>query len=154
MSRRLPATTQDDAVWVPVFVIWVISLMAALGSLFFSEVMGLPPCVLCWYQRIAMYPILVVSSVALLVRDQHVGRYLWPLAVPGLAITVYHCLLYYGLIPAEITPCTTGVSCTERQLDWFGFVSIPLLSLVSFVAIVGCLVWFQARVKGSAREDQ
>lgn len=145
---------EDDTVWLPLFVVWFVSLAATLGSLFFSEVMGLPPCALCWYQRIAMYPIVVVSSVALIVRDRRAGRYLWPLVVPGLAVTVYHCLLYYGVIPAEITPCTTGVSCTERQLDWFGFISIPLLSLSSFIAIAGCLVWFQARVKGLAREDQ
>jgi len=161
MSRRSPAAAQDDAVWVPLFVIWIVSLSATLGSLFFSEVMALPPCELCWYQRIAMYPIVVVSSVALWVRDRQAWRYLWPLVLPGLAVTAYHCLLYYGLIPAEITPCTTGVSCTERQLDWFGFVSIPLLSFVSFVAITGCLVRFHLCVrrgerttKGSARDDQ
>jgi disulfide bond formation protein DsbB len=125
-----------------------------LGSLFFSDVMGLPPCTLCWYQRITMYPIVVISTVALLVRDRNAARYMWPLVIAGIAITVYHCLLYYGVIPDEITPCGVGVSCTERQIEWFGFISIPLLSLGSFLAVAGGLMWFNARVKGSVRADQ
>lgn len=136
------------------FGLWLVSVVAVLGSLFFSEVMALPPCTLCWYQRVAMYPVAVISTVALIVRDRRADRYLWPLVLPGLAITVYHCLLYYAVIPAAITPCSTGVSCTERQLDWFGFVSIPLLSLAGFVTATGCLCWFRARVKGTYRDDQ
>jgi disulfide bond formation protein DsbB len=144
----------DDAVWVPLFVVWLISLLATAGSLFFSEVVGFPPCTLCWYQRIAMYPVVAISTVALVVRDVKVARYLWPLVLPGLAVTVYHCLLYYGVISDALTPCGTGVSCTERQLELLGFVSIPLLSFGSFLAIAGCLMWFNARVKGSAHENQ
>lgn len=143
-----------EAVWVPLFVVWFVSLAAALGSLFFSEVMGFPPCVLCWYQRISMYSVVVVSTVALLVRDRAVARYLWPLLAPGLGIALYHCLLYYDVIPRTITPCATGVSCTERQIEWFGFISIPLLSLAGFAVIAGSLFWFQVRVKGTVREDQ
>lgn len=144
----------SDAVWLPLFLVWFVSLLALLGSLFFSEVMAFLPCTLCWYQRVAMYPIVAISTVALLTRDQHVAKYIWPLVVPGLAITVYHCLLYYGVIAAEIVPCGTGVSCTERQLDLLGFISIPLLSLGSFLAVATGLVWFNVLVKGSVRADQ
>lgn len=144
----------DDGVWVPLFLVWLVSLLAMLGSLFFSDVMGLPPCTLCWYQRITMYPIVVISTVALLVRDRNAARYMWPLVIAGIAITVYHCLLYYGVIPDEITPCGVGVSCTERQIEWLGFISIPLLSLGSFLAVAAGLMWFNVRVKGSVRADQ
>ena len=73
----------DDRVWVPIFGVWLVSLVATLGSLFFSEVMLLPPCVLCWYQRICMYPLVVISSVGLLSRDRRVAAYMWPLVLAG-----------------------------------------------------------------------
>lgn len=139
--------------WTPLFAVWLVALVAMLGSLFFSEVMGLPPCVLCWYQRICMYPMAVISTVALVNRDRRAAQYLWPLALGGLAIAVYHNLLYYHLIPESITPCTAGVSCTDRQLEWLGFVTIPLLSLSAFAVIVACLFWFRARLEGAAVED-
>ena len=136
------------------FAVWLVSLLATLGSLFFSDVMLLPPCVLCWYQRIAIYPVVVISSVGLLARDRRVGAYLWPFVLAGFVIAAYHNLLYYDLIPQTITPCAKGVSCTDRQLEWLGFISIPLLSLVAFVVMAGCLAWFRARLKGTLREDQ
>jgi disulfide bond formation protein DsbB len=131
------------------FVVWIVSLMATFGSLFFSEVMRLPPCVLCWYQRICMYPLVAVSTVGLLGRDTGSSRYAWPLAASGLAVAVYHNLLYYGLIPDSITPCTQGVSCTTRQIEWLGFITIPLLSLTAFVIIVVSLLAFRQGSKGS-----
>jgi disulfide bond formation protein DsbB len=93
-------------------------------------------------------------TVGLAAGDRHVTRYAWPLALVGLAVAVYHNLLYYHLIPESITPCSTGVSCTDVQIQWFGFVTIPLLSLTAFCIIVGCLVWFRARLKGPAHEGQ
>ena len=144
----------NDRAWVPLFIVWLMSLVATLGSLFFSEVMGLPPCVLCWYQRICMYPIAAISSVGLLSRDRRVTSYLWPLVVVGLGVAIYHNLLYYHLIPDSLTPCSKGVSCTDRQIEWLGFITIPLLSLSAFVAVAACLPWFRGRVKGTIRDDQ
>ncbi len=139
---------------MPLFAAWIVSLVATMGSLFFSEVMRLPPCVLCWYQRICMYPLAIIFTMGLATQDRQVARYAWPLAVVGLMIAVYHNLLYYHLIPDSITPCSTGVSCTDVQIEWLGFVTIPLLSLTAFCIIVGCLVWFRARLKGSTHESQ
>lgn len=141
----------DDPVWQPLFAVWLISLIATLGSLFFSEVMRLPPCVLCWYQRIFMYPLVAVSTVGLLWRDPGALRYAWPLAAGGLAVAVYHNLLYYHLIPESIAPCTTGVSCTSRQIEWLGVITIPLLSLVAFTLIVASLFVCQQRLRGRDR---
>jgi disulfide bond formation protein DsbB len=128
--------------FTPIAALWLVSVTAVLGSLFFGEVMRLPPCVLCWYQRICMFPLAVVATVGLLTRDAGVVRYAWPLAAMGLAVAVYHNLLYYGVIPESITPCTVGVSCTERQVEWFGFVTIPLMALLAFVMAAGSLIWF------------
>jgi len=119
---------------------WVIALVATAGSLFFSEVMHLPPCVLCWYQRIAMYPLVVVVGVGILGRDPGFKRYALPLCLGGLAVSVYHNLLYYGVLSESIAPCTQGVSCTSRQIEWLGFITIPLMALTAFLLIALCLV--------------
>lgn len=136
--------------WTPLLGAWLVSLVATMGSLFFSEVMELPPCVLCWYQRICMYPLALITTVGLVTRDHRVGHYAWPLVFAGLAVAIYHNLLYYHLIPESIAPCATGVSCTDRQIEWFGIVTIPLLSLSGFTLIALCLFWFRARLKGTA----
>ncbi len=119
---------------------WTIALAATVGSLFFSEVMELPPCVLCWYQRIAMYPLVAIIAVGILTNDRRVRAYALPICLAGLAVAVYHNLLYYGIIPESITPCQQGVSCTSRQIEWLGFITIPLLSLVAFVGVAVCLL--------------
>jgi len=141
----------DDSGVQALFVVWLVSLVATLGSLFFSEVMRLPPCVLCWYQRTFMYPLVMVTTIGLLWRDPGALRYAWPLAAGGLVIAVYHNLLYYHLIPESITPCTTGVSCTDRQIEWLGFITIPLLSLAAFALITASLFVCQQRLRGRDR---
>lgn len=129
------------------YLAWITALVATVGSLFFSEVMQLPPCVLCWYQRIAMYPLVVVIGAGILMRDVRVKFYALPLALIGLAISVYHNLLYYGILPESITPCTQGVSCTSRQIEWLGFITIPLMALTAFVSIVLCLLFYKPKEK-------
>lgn len=114
---------------------WVMALVATVGSLFFSEVMKLPPCVLCWYQRIAMYPLIVIIGAGILLRDARLRFYALPLSVSGFAISVYHNLLYYKIIPDSIKPCTSGVSCTAMQIEWLGFITIPLMALTAFFII-------------------
>lgn len=129
--------------WASIYLAWLISLVGLLGSLFFSEVMRLPPCVLCWYQRIGIYPLVVILAVGILNRDRQVTRYAWPFVLFGLGMAFYHNLVYYHLIPESIIPCTEGIPCTGRQIEWLGFITIPLLSLVSFVGIAGALFQFQ-----------
>jgi disulfide bond formation protein DsbB len=113
---------------------FLLSLSGFLGSLYFSEVVKYPPCTLCWYQRICLYPLLVIFGVALWTEDRAYAKYAWPLALIGGAIAVYHNLLYYGIIAAALAPCTKELSCSARQLELFGFVTIPLLSFLSFVS--------------------
>ncbi|MGD9563597.1 MAG: disulfide oxidoreductase [Pyrinomonadaceae bacterium] len=114
---------------------WTLALLSTAGSLFFSEVMGLAPCVLCWYQRIAMYPLVIIIGIGIVSNDTKWKRYALPLSLIGLGIAVYHNLIYYGVIPESLTPCTQGVSCSERQLEWLGFITIPLMGLLSFLLI-------------------
>lgn len=154
MSATTSSRPHDESVWLPLLILWTLSLVATMGSLFFSEVMRLPPCVLCWYQRICMYPLTIIAAVGLMARDRDVARYLGPLVFIGLAIAVYHNLLYYHVIPDSIAPCATGVSCTDRQIEWLGFITIPLLSLSAFVMIAACLLWFRSRLRGTVHEGQ
>lgn len=117
------------------YLAWSQALAATTGSLFLSEVMGFVPCILCWYQRILMYPLVVILAVGILLRDARLRVYVLPLSLAGLAVSAYHNLLYLGIIPETIQRCTSGVSCTERQLELFGYITIPLLSLTAFSVI-------------------
>ncbi len=127
------------------YLAWSTVFAGTIGSLFFSEVMELPPCVLCWYQRIAMYPLVLIIGVGIVRRDTNLKVYALPLCLIGLGIAAYHNLLYYGIIPESITPCTAGVSCTSRQIEWLGFITIPFLALMSFVVTSACLIFHKGK---------
>lgn len=114
---------------------WLQAVLATAGSLYFSEVLHFTPCILCWYQRIAMYPLVVILTVGILLREARLRLYVLPLSLIGLTISIYHNLLYYGVIPESTGPCVLGVPCTTRYIEWLGFVSIPLLALVAFGVI-------------------
>ena len=122
------------------YVAWTQALLATLGSLFMSRFLHFPPCELCWYQRALMFPLVVVIAVGILRKDKNMPFYALPLSIGGLIVASYHNLLYYGLIPETISPCTIGASCTQKQLELFGFVTIPLLSFISFAIITFCMV--------------
>jgi disulfide bond formation protein DsbB len=126
----------NDKKWIQLFFCWMISAVATLGSLFFSEVMRFPPCVLCWYQRICMYPLVLLFVVGLFQFDKGVIKYTAPLAIIGWMISVYHNLLYYKVLPDSAAPCVQGISCTTVQIEWLGFITIPLLSFMAFSLIL------------------
>ena len=130
----------ENRAWWLLFLCWLIAGIATLGSLFFSEVMGRIPCELCWYQRMFMFPLVLVLSVGLLTSDWRCRRYALPIAAAGWGVALYHCLLYMKLIPAPARPCSQGISCADVTLELYGFVTIPLLSLLVFSLLVGLLV--------------
>lgn len=123
------------------YLAWAQALAATLGSLFFSEVLHYTPCILCWYQRICMYPLVVLLTVAIIKKDKLIPYYVLPLSLVGMVIGIYHNLLYYNILPEAAAPCRNGVSCTTHFVNYFGFVTIPLLSLVAFVVISGLMWW-------------
>ncbi len=124
---------------------WIQSLVATFGSLYFSEVMHLVPCTLCWYQRIAMYPLAVILGIAVYRQDSKVRMYAVPLAVIGLLIAVYHNFLYYGMLAESYATCSAGVSCTTKTISWLGFITIPLLSCIAFSVILILVLLFKTR---------
>lgn len=122
---------------------FLISIIATSGSLFFSEILKLPPCVLCWYQRICMYPLIVILGVSIWKKDKNLPLFVLPLSIIGTIIAIYHNLLYYKIIPESLAPCTLGISCTSRQIELFGFITIPLLSLLAFLTIDVLILYFR-----------
>lgn len=131
--------------WSLLFSAWLLAAGASAGSLFFSSVMELQPCLLCWYQRIAMFPLVLVLTVGLFPFDPRAARYALPLAAAGWLVAAFHNLVYWGVIPENLQPCSAGVSCSERNLQLFGFISIPLLSFVGFTAILSLLLILHRR---------
>ncbi len=117
---------------------WLVSIAATLGSLYFSEVVGWTPCELCWYQRIMMYPLVIILGVAILHKDTQVHKYVLPMTIVGGAISLYHYLLQWGLV----TTSTCGIDATSCAVGekWFGFLTIPLLALIAFV-LIGVSMW-------------
>ena len=138
---------EDQSSWVMIFVCWLVASIATLGSLYFSEVMEIQPCVLCWYQRIFMYPLVVIFLVGMFPLDRNVFRYAMPVALAGWGFSVYHYFVYKGFIPENLQPCGQGVSCSEIKLEILGFITIPMLSILSFSAIIAVLIIFNRRTK-------
>lgn len=124
-----------------IYLAFLQAIAAMAGSLFFSEVLHYPPCVLCWYQRICMYPLVALLAVGIYFKDKYVYRYVLPLSIIGLLIGIYHNLLYYKILPEAAAPCQLGVSCTTKFIEYFGFITIPFLSLVAFTIITAIMVW-------------
>jgi disulfide bond formation protein DsbB len=141
--------SQDDKLsdknWNILFLTWVIVGVSTLGSLFFSHVMEFAPCVLCWYQRICLFPLVIILATGLFPFDKRVVTYSLPLAIAGWLTAFYHNLLYSKIIPQDLQPCSQGVSCTEKYIDLFGFLTIPMLSLISFSAIITLLFFLKRR---------
>jgi len=122
------------------YIAWTTALASMAGSLYFGEILGLAPCVLCWYQRITMYPLVLIIGVGIARKDRNFYYYALPLSVVGGTIAFYQNLLYYGIIPERLLPCTFGVSCITKYIQLLGFIDIPLLSLLSFVVITVALL--------------
>lgn len=127
-----------------------IAAAATAGSLYYSEVAGYPPCELCWYQRIFMYPLVGVLAVAVARRDHRGGWYALPLAVVGLGLSVYHYQLQ--LLPAQGSTCDVSAPCTYRWVDSLGFVSIPFMAGCGFIGVAG-LAALSIRSERHARSD-
>lgn len=122
------------------YVAWVISIVATLGSLYFSEIAGFVPCELCWYQRIFMYPLVIFLGVAVFRDDATIKWYVLPVSIIGASIGVLHYLQQKVPGLSGLTPCAEGVPCNIEYINWFGFVTIPFLSLTAFILITICML--------------
>ncbi|MCP8968149.1 disulfide oxidoreductase [Ectobacillus ponti] len=122
------------------FTAWAAALTATLGSLYLSEVMKYEPCTLCWYQRILMYPLVIVLGVALFRKDYRIYVYSLPLAGIGACISLYHYAMQKIPALSQSGLACGRIPCTGDYLNWFHFITIPLLALLAFLLITGCSV--------------
>ena len=131
---------------------FAVAALATVGSLIFSEVIGYEPCELCWYQRIAMYPMVVIFGVDVLGGQSRTRRYALPLAVVGFGISAYHYLVQ-AFPAAGGGVCAAGVSCSARYVEEFGFVSIPFMAGAAFALIIAILLAFGRPVMTGMQAD-
>jgi disulfide bond formation protein DsbB len=130
---------------------WAIAAIAMAGSLYLSEIANLVPCSFCWYQRIAMYPLVLVLGVGLLRGDTGVWRYGLPLAAVGLLIATYHVTIQW-MPSLDVGACTSGVPCSGRYLAVFGFISIPTMAGAAFLLLIALMLLLRALERAAARE--
>ena len=148
IGARGSATSADVHAWLArefganaVAMAWVVSIVATSGSLYFSEGAGFVPCELCWYQRVAMYPLVIVLGVAALRKNRLIRWYAAPLAGAGALVALYHYALQR--VPALDTgACAPEARCALTWVDVFGFISIPFMALVAFGSILVLLLVF------------
>jgi len=127
----------DKAIWLA----WLVAVVATVGSLVYSEVIHFVPCRLCWFQRIAMYPMAVVLLVGAIRREFQVKFYALPLAIIGLGISVYHYLIQ--TFPSlEGGACDPANPCSAKYVDIFGFMSIPFMAGTGFMVIAVLLGFY------------
>jgi disulfide bond formation protein DsbB len=121
------------------YLAWIVSIIATCGSLYMSEVLLYEPCRLCWFQRIFMYPQVILLGIASYKDDRKIISYVLPMSIIGGSISIFHYL--EQMVPAfsEFATCSVGVPCNVDYLNWFGFITIPLLALIAFIMII-CLL--------------
>lgn len=143
----LSAPLHHPRPWALLFIAWLLALAATAVALFLGEVMGMTPCVLCWYQRIAMFPLVIVLGIACYAADRRGAVYALPLALAGVGLAIYHTLLIAGFIPRAWIPCGPGVSCADQNLEILNGIQIPWLSLAAFVAIATLLIVYLRKTR-------
>jgi len=120
---------------------FVVAAIATGGSLFFSEIAHFVPCELCWYQRICMYPLSIVALLAALFDDPRAARYLLPLPVAGVGVSVYHLLVENGVVGQSATCLISAPGgCGVKWINEFGYITIPTLALTAFALVSAFLL--------------
>jgi disulfide bond formation protein DsbB len=131
------------------YVIFIVALLSTLISLSLSEIFHFTPCVLCWYQRICMYPLVVISVVGIIRKHlDDLVYYVLPLSIIGFILALYQNLLIWGVLSEAVAPCTAGVSCIKQPVVLYGFLTVPLGSMISFAGItLFVLLYAKLRMK-------
>ena len=115
---------------------FLLALGGMIGSLIYSNVFMFAPCEFCWWQRIFLYPQVIILGVAAWYRDVRIGTISIILSVIGICISIYHVLLQAGAVGSGAACALTGVSCTRIDVLIFGWITIPIMCLVLFVGIL------------------
>jgi len=138
---RRPLRWLRGAIWgYELWAAFVVSSIATGGSLFFSEIAGFVPCELCWFQRICMYPLSIITLLAAIRGDFRVARYILPLPIVGACVSVYHLLVENGVV-GQSSACLVSApgGCATKWINEFGYMTIPTLALTAFVLLIELL---------------
>lgn len=128
---------------------WLVATVTTLGSLYYSEIAHFTPCKLCWYQRIAMYPLVLLLGIAAVRRDRGIRIYVIAQCAVGAVIAAYHSFIQAFPPEGGTSFCTVDAPCTERYVWQFGFVSLPFMAFTSFVFIIVLMI-----VAGSTETEE
>ncbi|MEH7884627.1 disulfide oxidoreductase [Bacillus sp. JJ1609] len=125
------------------FAAWATSILAIFGSLYFSEIRQYEPCLLCWYQRILMYPFALILGIAVVKKDYRISVYTMAMSAVGALISIYHYSLQKVPFMADNAVTCGRVPCTGQYINWFGFITIPFLALSAFIIIftLSMIIW-------------
>jgi disulfide bond formation protein DsbB len=157
VARLVPAGAQLIDVIRParLWLAWLVSAVATAGSLYFSEIAHFAPCKLCWYQRIGMYALALLLLVAALRRDSAIRYYAIPVAIVGSLLSSYHYLIeWYPSLEGATGSCDITVSCTAPWFREFGFISLSLMALSGFAAIISLLTIGEASSQRPERSNE
>jgi disulfide bond formation protein DsbB len=154
-GRKQPLRAVRSGLWG--YELWLAFLVAAIatgGSLFFSEIANFVPCELCWYQRICMYPLAIITLLAALAGDYRVARYLLPLPLVGAGVSIYHLLVENGVVK-QTQACLISApgGCATKWIDEFGYITIPTLALTGFVLEFVFLLFAALDAQSAARVE-
>lgn len=114
---------------------FVMALVATLGSLYYSEIAGFEPCKYCWFQRILMYPLVIITYIAIKIKDKYVSRYVLPISGIGTLLAGYHYLTQLGWLPSTCVATGYSVGCAKIFVMTFGYITIPMMSFTAFLLI-------------------
>lgn len=134
------------------YLTWLIACFATLGSLYFSELQHLEPCHLCWYQRIAIYPLAIIMGLATYRGFYGIASYVLPLAALGLLFAAYQVMIQEIPSWQPIELCGAGPSCSEKTFIGLGPITIPMLSLFAFAMML--LFLSLAWIRSNAEEKR
>ncbi|HET7577716.1 MAG TPA: disulfide oxidoreductase [Bacillales bacterium] len=141
---------EHEEVGYSLYIAWLAAIVATGGSLYFSEIRGFIPCELCWYQRILMYPLVILLGIACFRGDKHIIPYILPLSIIGGCFSIYH---YSEQKFSAPSICTAGpVPCSGEYINWLGFITIPLMALTAFVIITVVLSISYKKTKNAIRQ--
>ncbi len=140
---RSPLQFVRGTIWgYELWLVFLVSSIATGGSLFFSEVAHFVPCELCWYQRICMYPLSIVTLLAAIFEEYSVARLLLPLPIVGACISIYHLLVENGVVH-QTQACLLSApgGCATKWINEFGYMTIPTLALTAFLLVLALLLF-------------
>ncbi|PLR77557.1 disulfide bond formation protein B [Bacillus sp. V3-13] len=129
------------------FISWAASVIAMFGSLYFSEIRQYEPCVLCWYQRILMYPLTIILGIAVVKKDYKIALYSMVMSGVGACISLYHYSIQKIPFMTDSAVSCGRIPCTGQYINWLGFITIPFLALTAFtiIFVLSLLIWKQNR---------